>query len=121
MFKRINWLIMWLVGVVTLGIYQIIAWYRMTKQQNVMAKRIGEKKIMNFIVVLLLGIVTCGIVPLIWSIGFCKQQKALAAAKGINLFPVSNTFVLWLLLIVPIFKHYVVCTNHNRLCEVYQD
>ncbi len=119
MFKRINWLVMWLVGAVTLGIYQIIAWYRMTAQQNEMAERIGEKKVLNFIVVLLLGVVTCGIVPLIWLFMFCKQQKMLAEAKGIDLFPTSNAFLLWLLTLVPIFKFYVLCDNHNKLCEVY--
>lgn len=121
MFKRINWLVMWLVGVVTFGIYQIIAWYQMTKQQNEMAERIGEKKVLNYIVVFLLGLVTCGIVPLIWSLMFCKQQKMLAEAKGIDLFPTSNAFLLWLLTFVPIFKFYVLCTNHNKLCDVYED
>ncbi len=111
---------MWLVGAVTLGIYQIVAMYRMTKQQNELAERLGEKKVMNYVLVFLLGCITCGIVPLVWMLGFCKQQKILAEAKGIDLFPTSNAFLLWLLTFVPIFKFYVLCGNHNKLCDVIE-
>ncbi len=118
--KRINWLVMWLVGAVTLGIYQIIAMCRMTRQQNELAERLGEKKVMNFLFVFLLGCITCGIVPLIWMLGFCKQQRMLAEAKGIDLYPTSNAFLLWLISFVPIFKFYVLCGNHNKICDVFE-
>ena len=121
MFKRVNWLAMWLISMVTLGIYKVIVWYRMTKQQNEMAARMGEKKVLNYIVVLLLGTVTGGIFTVIWLLFFCKQQKNLAMAKGIDLTPSSKTFVRWLLMLVPVYKYYMVCRNHNMLCEVYQD
>jgi len=120
MFKRINWLVMWLVGAVTLGIYGIIAWYTMTKQQNEMAEQIGEKKVMGYIGVFFLTIVTCGIFNLIWMFLFMKQQKALADAKGVKLAPVDKPIVLWLLMFVPIYSFYVLCDNHNKLCDAYE-
>ena len=120
MFKRVNWLVMWLVGAVTLGIYRIVAWYQMTKQQNRMAEQIGEKQIMGYIGVFFLNIVTCGIFNLFWMYQFVKQQKALADAKGVELTPVGTPIVLWLLMFVPIYSFYVLCTNHNKLCDVYE-
>ena len=112
---------MWLLGFVTLFIYRVIQRARMTNQQNEMAERLGEKRVMNYIAVLLLGIVTCGIVPLIWSMLFCRQQKILAEAKGVDLFPVQSWFGRWLLMLVPGFKFYVLCTNHNKLCDAFED
>lgn len=121
MFKRINWLVMWLVGTVTLGIYKIVAWYQMTKHQNRMAQMLGDKKVMGYIGVVLLSIVTCGIFLHIWNFLFIRQQQSLAQAKGIDLFPTENTFLLWLLLYVPVLKFYVLCSNYNKLCDVYEE
>ena len=121
MFKRANWLFMWLIGAVTLGIYQIVGWCRMCKQQNMMAERLGEKKVMHFLIALVLGALTCGIVPVFWLLAFCKQQKILAQAKGIDLFPTSNAFLLWLLTFVPILRIFIACTNHNKLCDVFEE
>lgn len=119
--KRFNWIFTWLIGIVTLGIYQIYAWYTMTKQQNEMAEKLGEKKIMNAIVALLLGCVTCGIFTLVWLYKFMKQQTVLAEAKGVTLTPTSTPIVLFLLWLVPIFNIYMLCTNHNALCEAYEE
>ena len=117
--KRLNWIMMWLVGIVTLGIYKIYAFYTMNQQQNKMAEQLGEQKLMNFIGVFFLGLVTCGIFPLVWMYQFMKQQKTLADAKGVQLAPCDNPILLWLLMIVPIYSIYVVCDNHNKLCDVY--
>lgn len=119
--KRLNWIVMWLVGFVTLGIYSVYAWYMMGKQQNEMAAQLGEQKLMNFIGAFFLGFVTCGIFPLVWLYQFMKQQKALADAKGIQLTPSQSPMLLWLLMIVPIYSNYVVCENHNKLCDVYEE
>ena len=121
MFKRMNWLVMWLVGAVTLNIYAIYAWYTMGKQQNRMAAQLGERPLMNYIAVFFLGFVTCGIVPLVWLYQFMKQQIVLAQAKGVELTPCKNPIALWLLMIVPIYSLYVVCANHNKLCGAYEE
>ena len=121
MFKRMNWLVMWLVGAVTLGVYRIVGWCIMTKNQNRMAQMMGEKKVMGYIGVLLLSLVTCGIFLLVWSFLFVKQQQILADAKGIELRPTSNAFLLWLLCYVPVLKFLFVCQNYNKLCEVYEE
>ena len=121
MFMRANWLFMWLLGIVTLGIYQIVLWCRMSKQQNVMAQRLGEKKIMHFLIAFVLGLLTCGIVPVIWLLLFCKQQRILAEAKGIELFPTNNAFLLWILTFVPILRIFIGCNNHNKLCDVFEE
>ena len=118
--KRFNWITSLLLSVVTLGIYQLFFWYKLTKQQNEMAEKIGEKKIMNFIGVFFLSFVTCGIFPLVWYFLFMKQQVALATAKGVALAPTASPFVLWLIIFVPIYSFYAICDNHNKLVDAYE-
>lgn len=118
--KKFNWLVVWLVGAITLSIYTLYAWYKMAKQQNEMAAQVGEKQIMGFVGAFLLGCITCGIVPLVWMFNFMKQQVALADAKGVQLAPTANPIVLWILLFVPIYSFYVLCDNHNKLVDAYE-
>ena len=121
MFKRVNWLKMWLLGVVTLGIYRIVVWCKMIRNQNKMAKLLEDKRVMGYIGVWLLSIVTCGIFLYVWNFLMIRQQKSLADAKGIALFPTENTFLLWLLMLLPVFKCYVVCKNYNQLCAAFEE
>lgn len=120
MFKRFNWIVVWLVGAVTCTIYTLYAWFTMGKNQNKMAEQVGVATTMNFIVAFLLGCVTLGIVPLVWMYKFCKQQVALAEAKGVELAPTKSPIVLWLLLFVPIYSFYMLCSNYNKLAEAYE-
>ena len=116
--KHISWLKFWLLGYVTFGIYPIVCWCRLTKQQNKMAKSINGKTILGFIASWLLGCVTFGIVPIVWIFQFCKQQITLAEAKGVRLVT-HNTFLLFILLCVPIYSFVVLCGNHNKLVDAY--
>ena len=121
MFKRFNWLTLWLIGTVTAGIYHVIAMRRLTKQQNEMADRLGDDKVMGYIGVILLGFITCWIVPLVWTFRFCKQQAYLAQAKGVETIGGGKPFLMWLFMLIPVLRSWVVCTNHNRLCDVYEE
>ena len=120
--KKFNWIKTWLLPWVTLGIYSLCMWYTMAKNSNAMAEKYGVKKIMSFIPAILLSAITCGIVGIIWTVLFFKQQSELAAASGSNLTPTSNVALLWLIFcFVPIYRHYVLCTNYNTLvdtCEI---
>ncbi len=120
MYKRFRWILVILLNFVTCGIYGLIAWNKIASQQNHMAQRIGDRKIMGFFPAFLLGVVTLGIVSLIWMYKFSAQARNVAQAKGIVLFPTNNAVVLWLLTYVPVFSYYLVCANHNKLIDVFE-
>ena len=118
--KKFNWIKTLLLNVVTCGIYSFYWWYKMAKQQNEMAEQVGVKKIMGFIPAFLLGCVTCGIFLTVWYFLFMKQETALAEAKGVSLVPSNNTFVMFLMVFVPIYGFYAICTSSNNLVDAYE-
>ena len=118
--KKFNWITTLLLNIVTCSIWSIYVWYKMGKQQNEMADQVGAKKIMGFIPAFLLGCITCGIFMIVWYYQFMNQAKELAEAKGAALTPTSNPIVLTILMFVPIYSFYVMCTNHNNLVDAYE-
>lgn len=121
MYKRLNGIVTFFLGFITCNIYTLFALFKLSKQQNNMAEKVGAPRVMSFIIVFLLGMITLGIVPLIWMYKLCKQQSILADAKGIKLTPVKSPFVRWLVMIIPIYNFYVLCANHNRLADVFEE
>lgn len=116
MYKRVNWLLWWLVGYVTCGIYGMYVWYQMTKDMNAMAEKAGEKTIMGFIPQLLLGIVTCGIYSLIWMFQFFGLMTRLSDRYNAGITP-ENTFIKFILAYVPIFSFYWIADSFNKIAD----
>lgn len=112
--KQFSWVKTLILNIVTFGLYGLYAWYVMSKNNNELAEKYGEKKIMNFIVAMLLGCVTCGIFLLIWYFQFHKQQVAIAKASGAAVTPTESPIVLLIITFVPIYSFYVLCTNYNN-------
>ena len=119
MYKRISGVKFWLLNAITFGIYGIVIWARMSKQQNKMAEEIGEKTIMGYIPALLLGCITFGIVSFIWIIKFFIQASKLNAAKNAGIAP-ANGFVMFIMSFIPIYSFFWVANAHNKLCDAYE-
>lgn len=120
MYKHFKWIPAAILSVVTCGLYALYLWFKMAKQQNDMAEKLGEKRIMGFIGAFLLGCITFGIYLIVWMFLFAKQQTVVAQDKGVTLTPVQHPVVLWLLTAVPIYSYYVLCTNHNRIADAFE-
>lgn len=112
--KQFNWIMVWLLGTVTCGIYTIYAFHCISVANNDEAARYGIKPRMTYLIAWLLGLVTCGIVPIVWLFLFNMQQVEIAQAKGVKVGPSDNGIVLGLLMFVPIYSYYVLCDNYNR-------
>ena len=66
-------ILLFLLGILTLGIYPLVATYHIGKEINLINEgKEGYKKSMNFIAVFFLGIITLGIVPIVW---FCRVAR----------------------------------------------
>lgn len=112
--KKFNWILAFVLNFVTCGIYTLYLWIVMTKNSNKMAEAKGIKKIVGFIPVIFLTIITFGIFSIIWLYLFQKQQVAIAKAYGVQTAPTESPFLLFILMIVPIYSFYVLCDNYNR-------
>ncbi|MBQ8344772.1 MAG: DUF4234 domain-containing protein [Clostridia bacterium] len=115
--KKFNWITALILNVVTCGIYGIYLWCVISSNNNKLAEQYGVKKRMHFIVAFLLGIVTCGIVPIVWYFLAGNQQVEIAKACGVKVTPVENGIVWALLMFVPVYSFYVLCTNYNNCVE----
>lgn len=112
--KKFNWVKCWLLPCITFGIYNLYMWIVMSSNSNKMAEAHGVKKIIPFFPALLLGCITFGIVSIVWAFQFQQQQINIARACGTKTSPVQNSFVLVLLMCVPIYSWIVLCGNYNR-------
>ena len=115
--QQFNWVLFWLLGCVTCGIYPIYVFYKMTENNNEIAARHGEKAIMNYLLAFLLTIVTCGLFNLYWLYTFMAQQVKIAEKSGVQVAPTNNAFLLVLLSFVPIYSFYLICDNYNRTVQ----
>ena len=115
--KKYEWWKVFLLSMVTFGIYGIVWWYQMTEAHNEMAKKYGVEEIKGYIIALLLGIITCGIYTIIWTIKFMDQNVKLLHAQGKTAAPTETPALLWLITYVPIYSYIVVCDNHNKLVD----
>ena len=119
MYKKISGAKFWLLGYITFGIYPLVIWGRMAKQQNKMAESVGEKKIMRFAGAYLLGFVTFGIYPIVWIFQFFGQVSRLNRAKDASVVP-SNVFLMFLMSYIPIYSFFWLAGAHNKLIAAYE-
>ncbi len=111
--KKLNWVIVFLLNIVTCGIYSLYLWFVTSDAHNTLAAKYGKAQIKSFIVALLLGIVTCGIYLIIWEYKYLKQMVEITQAKGLSPYISDNPILLLILLCVPILSVYIWIENHN--------
>ena len=112
--KKFNWIVTFLLGMLTVSIYTLYMWYVMAKNGNKMAEKSNVQKITGFGMAFLLGIVTFGIYLLYWFYKFFKQQVEIAKANGIAVKPVDSPILLMILTCIPVYSYYMVCNICNN-------
>lgn len=115
--KQFNWILAIVLNYVTCGIYGLYMWYKMTAENNDIARKYGIDPIMGFIPQLFLGIITCGIYSIVWMFKFFALQVKIAKASGVQVSPSENTFLLVILSWIPFYSFYMLCDNYNRTVE----
>lgn len=102
---------MFFLGLLTLGIYPIVIWSRITTELNIVAGRHDGRRTMPFFGMILLTPLTLGILPLVWMHNFCCRVGDDLNFRRINYKFGPKTFWLWgilgsLILVGPfIFVH----------------
>ena len=120
MYKRMSGVKFLILSIVTFGIYALVMWISMTKQHNLMAESVGEKKIMSFIPAVLLGCVTLGIYTIVWYFKFFGLVSKLSDAKNAGVTP-GNTFVKVIMTFIPIYSYFWMAGAHNKLVDAYEE
>lgn len=119
MYSRISGAKFWLLGYVTLGIYPIVVWFKMTNNLNAMARKAGESTIASYLAPFLLSGITFGIYPLIWMFKFFGLASRLNAKASAGVAP-SNAFVMFLMSFIPIYSFFWMAKMNNQLVDAYE-
>lgn len=110
-------------SVITLGIYHIIFWNKLSKDVNLLCEGDG-KKTMKYGFVFLLNIVTVGIFGLVWKAMLTKRFQTNAPRYGLK-FSESAANVTVLNVLFPVFglivTSLVTVKNFNKLAKEYND
>ncbi len=87
-----------LLSVLTLGIYPLVIWCKMSMEINVVASRHDGQWTMHYMCMLMLAPLTLMIYPLVWIHGLCNRTGDELIRRKVNYKFSAATFWLWNLL-----------------------
>jgi len=118
-------LLLILLSIVTLGIYGLIFWYKVSKDINLIASRYDGKTTMNYaLLVFLIAPITLGIGALVWEHKFCNRVGEELARRNIDFKISASDFWIWGVLlgftiVCPIILVNKQINAMNKLTENY--
>ncbi len=108
-----------LLSIVTLGIYHIVFWNKISKDVNALCEGDG-KKTMKYIFCFLLNIVTVGIFGFVWKYKLAKRLQENAARYDLK-FSESGALVVVLAIVLHPVAQAVLVKNFNAMAVAYND
>ena len=115
-----------LLSIVTLGIYHIVFWTKLSKEVNVLCEGDG-KKTMKYVFVWLLNIVTLGIFGLVWKCKLANRLRNNAARYNLRfsesgaLVVVYSTVGFILAGCGPLVANWALIKNFNAMANAFND
>lgn len=106
----------------TFGIYNIVFWYRLTKDLNEMTP--NQKKTKNYILVIFLSIITFGIYHWVWFFYLCDKIETTGKRYKINVLPGAGTMLGLktfgtFFILGPFIANYLAIHNMNNVAHAY--
>ena len=119
--KRRLWKLI-LLSIVTLGIYDIVFWYKFVKDLNTINQ--VDKKLKNYILVIFLSIITLGIYHWVWLFYLADRVQITGIRLGVKVRTGPGTVLAWnlfgsFILIGPLVARFLVIANMNKLAKAY--
>lgn len=110
-----------ILSVLTLGIYHIVFWTKLSKDVNALCEGDG-KKTMKYVFCWLLNIVTLGIFGFVWKYKLAKRLQNNAARYDLRISE-SGALVVVLSIVFAFFPvaQAVLVKNFNALAKAYND
>ncbi len=111
-----------LLTIPTFGIYNIVFWFKFTRDLNEINRE--DRRIKNYILVWCLSILTLGIYRWVWLFYLEDRLQVTGERMGIRIKPGPGTVLSWKLfgsfiLIGPFVADYYIIRNMNRLSKEY--
>ncbi len=119
MFKKQEWWKVFLLSVVTGGLYCTYYWYAIYRDVNKMENNSEESNSVSYILYLLLDIFTGSLAGLVFMMIYYKKACAIAKKNSITLKP-RSVIIYALIMYVPILSFVVLVKNHNKLIDAYE-
>ena len=88
-------ILLWLLSIVTLGIYPLVMWSRMSVEINMVASRYDGKRTVHFMWMPFLGALTCGIYFFVWIHKLCNRVGDELRRRNIQYRFSAATYWLW--------------------------
>ena len=110
-----------ILSILTLGIYHIVFWTKLSKDVNALCEGDG-KKTMKYVFCFLLNIVTVGIFGFVWKYKLAKRLQENATRYDLK-FSESGALVVVLAIVFALFPvaQFVLVKNFNRMAVAYNE
>jgi hypothetical protein len=111
-----------LLTIPTFGIYNIVFWFKFTRDLNEINRE--DRRIKNYILVWCLSVLTLGIYRWVWLFYLEDRLQVTGERMGMRIKPGPGTVLSWKLfgsfiLIGPFVADYYIIRNMNRLAKEY--
>lgn len=121
-----GWLKLFLLTLVTFGIYSLIWSHDLGKDVNAIYERDGGKKQMGFLAAFFLGFITFGITILVWEIKILlrvyeKANERKVEVSGSVAFALISYLLLGWTVVCPIIALSQFCKTTNAICEDFNN
>lgn len=122
--EKRNWAKMFFLGILTLGIYPALSWYRIACDINLIAFKHDGKRTMSFWLLMFLGLITCEIATLVWLHKITNRIGNELKTRNIDYKLSAKHFWLWntlglLIIVGPLVYIHKVCKAMNLLSKDY--
>lgn len=113
-----------LFGLLTLGIYPIVIYCRISEEINIIASRYDGKRTIHYYAAVMLGIITFSVYSFVWNHTFCGRIGNELKRRNIDYKFGPADFWLWcilgsLIFVGPFIYIYKLMKSVNLLCENY--
>ncbi len=113
MIEKKNWVTVFLLSIITCGIYGIVYFCQYAKNVNTVCEGDG-KNTKGYIVALLLSVITCGIYQWVWLYGIGSRLEQAGKRYGVNC---QSAIVYLLISFVPVYNIYYIVNNMNEFAD----
>lgn len=122
--KQRSYLVLFILGFLTLGIYPIVFWHKFSKEVNVLCEGDG-KKTMKYVFVWLLNFITFGIFGLVWICKLTNRLKENASRYGLKFSESGALIVVLCTIFFPVgglfIAHALLIKNFNAMGKAFND
>lgn len=119
--KKRSFFVYVLLSIITLGIYHIYFWTKVSDDVEKLCEGDG-KKTMKYVFCFLLNIITFGIFGLVWKYKLAERLRTNAARYNLNFSESGGLVLFYSIFAAPfLISNFIIAKNFNALAVAYND